>query len=111
MATETQSPSERRATPRVRADVPVTWRAIHLDGRDADVDGRLLDVSDGGCCLQPAALPDPLGIGAVVEIDLRVQGRPVTRRGLVVADPRRDGRLHLAISTPSREPTLRALLG
>ena len=39
-----------------------------------------------------------------------MDGQRMTRRGLVVADPRVDGRLHLAVSVRDDEPSLVSML-
>jgi hypothetical protein len=102
---------ERRRDPRMPTDVPVTWRQVHLRAPSTiDLTGRIVDVSEGGCCLESPDVPERVHLGAVVEVDLVLADRRVTRRGLVVADPRGDGRLHLAVSSNPEEPSLVSLV-
>jgi len=101
---------ERRRHPRLPTDVPVVWRQVHMRSPDVDLTGRIVDVSAGGCCLETSSLPERVHLGAVVELEVTMDGQRMTRRGLVVADPRVDGRLHLAVSVRDDEPSLVSML-
>jgi hypothetical protein len=95
---------------RFPTSVPLSWRPVRLESVEAQHQGTMVDVSTGGCCVELRDLPRTLGLGSVVEIELRTDAGTTTRRGLVVADPGFDGRLHLALRVPSGEQDLVALL-
>jgi hypothetical protein len=73
-------------------------------------EGTMVDVSTGGCCVELRDVPSSLGLGSVVEIELRTDGGTMTRRGLVVADPSLDRRMHLALRVAEDEPDLVSLV-
>lgn len=103
--------AERRSGPRVPTAVPLSWRSIRLETVEAQSQGVMVDVSRGGCCVQLDDVPPMLGLGSVVEIELRTPaGATTTRRGLVVADPGADRRLHLALRVSNDEEDLVSLL-
>ena len=102
--------AERRSGSRIPTSVPLRWRAVRLERIDDGHDGVMIDVSRGGCCVELPEVPPSLGLGSVVEIELRTQIGMTTRRGLVVADPGVDRRLHLALRVGSDEEDLVSLL-
>ena len=88
----------------------MSWRAVRLETVEAPSSGVMVDVSRGGCCIQVTDVPPTLGLGSVVEIELPTPAGITTRRGLVVADPGADRRLHLALRVATDEEDLVSLL-
>ena len=102
--------SERRNGSRFPTVVPLSWRSIRLESVESQHEGTMVDVSTGGCCIELRDVPRNLGLGSVVEIELRTDAGTTTRRGLVVADPGLDRRLHLALRVAGDEKDLLTLL-
>ena len=102
---------DRRTELRLPTAVPLSWRSIRLAERRGATPGR-----DGRRLHRAAAawscrdVPTSLGLGSVVEIELRTHAGTTTRRGLVVADPGVDRRLHLALRVAAGEQDLVSLL-
>ena len=102
--------TERRSGLRFPTAVPLSWRSVRLESVEEQHAGTMVDVSTGGCCIELHTVPRSLGLGSVVEIELRTGAGTTTRRGLVVADPGLDRRLHLALRVASDEQDLVDLL-
>ncbi|MDE3202048.1 MAG: PilZ domain-containing protein [Acidobacteriota bacterium] len=95
------TPRERRAHPRLNVDSGAVVRLIDLA---ADVRGRIIDLSLGGCLIQTIER-FPVGIFRRVETEFRLHGLPFRLGGVTqtIYDPHRVGIRFLNMSDRKRE--------
>jgi c-di-GMP-binding flagellar brake protein YcgR len=97
-----QNPHLRRCLEtRQEIDCSVVIRLVNLA---ADVHGRIVDISLGGCRIR-SSRPFPVGIFRRVEVEFRVDGLPFRFAGVTQAiyDPRSVGIRFLDLSERKRE--------
>jgi hypothetical protein len=93
-----------RVEPRLGVDTSVVLRLIDLA---ADIQGRIIDVSPGGCHIRTDRR-FPVGIFRRVEIEFRIEGLPFRLGGVTQAvyDPINVGIRFLDLSDRKREQLL-----
>jgi c-di-GMP-binding flagellar brake protein YcgR len=99
--------TQRRFTPRHEIE---TSAVIHLIDLAADVHGRILDLSLGGCHIRTERR-FPVGIFRRVEIEFRIEGLPFRLGGVTQAirDPINVGIRFLDMSDRKREQLLQLI--
>jgi c-di-GMP-binding flagellar brake protein YcgR len=97
----------RRAEPRLGVDSRVV---LHLIDLAANIHGRIVDISLGGCHIRTDT-PFPVGIFRRVEIEFRLEGLPFRLGGVTQAvyDPLNVGVRFLDLSERKREQLLQLI--
>jgi hypothetical protein len=100
-------PMERRLEPRHDVDTSAVIRLINLA---ADVQGRILDLSPGGCHIRTDRR-FPVGVFRRVEVEFRIEGLPFRLGGVTQAiyDPFNVGIRFLDLSDRKREQLLQLI--
>lgn len=99
-----EKPRERRAHPRLNVDSNAIIRLVDLA---ADIPGRIIDLSVGGCLIHTTQR-FPVGIFRRVETEFRLNGLPFRLGGVTqtIYDPHRVGIRFLDMSDRKREQLL-----